>query len=105
MRLYGTGDLGPRQAAEEDRHPVSYAVPGLQGVAGCLAQVRERHTPGDCPGGPETRGTFEGSYQTLRASVEQELISRVKAASPAFFEELVVRLLVAMGYGGSQAMS
>lgn len=47
--------------------------------------------------------TFEGSYQTLRASVEQELIARVKAASPAFFEELVVRLLVAMGYGGSQA--
>ena len=47
--------------------------------------------------------TFEGSYETLRASVEQELISRVKAASPAFFERLVVQLLVAMGYGGSQA--
>jgi restriction system protein len=47
--------------------------------------------------------TFEGSYQSLRASVEQELIGRVKAASPAFFEGLVVQLLVAMGYGGSQA--
>jgi restriction system protein len=47
--------------------------------------------------------TFEASYQSLRASVEQELIGRVKAASPSFFEGLVVQLLVAMGYGGSQA--
>lgn len=47
--------------------------------------------------------TFEASYQILRAAVEQELIARVKAASPAFFEQLVVDLLVAMGYGGSQA--
>jgi restriction system protein len=47
--------------------------------------------------------TFEASYQSLRASVERELISRVKAASPSFFEGLVVQLLVAMGYGGSQA--
>ena len=47
--------------------------------------------------------TFEASYQSLRASVEQDLIARVKAASPSFFEGLVVQLLVAMGYGGSQA--
>jgi restriction system protein len=46
---------------------------------------------------------FESSYQSIRASIEQELIMRVKAASPAFFEQLVVDLLVAMGYGGSQA--
>jgi restriction system protein len=47
--------------------------------------------------------TFEASYQSLRTSVELELLDRVKAASPAFFEQLVVDLLVAMGYGGSQA--
>lgn len=46
---------------------------------------------------------FEASYQSIRGSVEQELITRVKAASPAFFEQLVVDLLLAMGYGGSQA--
>ncbi|MDP2349903.1 MAG: winged helix-turn-helix domain-containing protein, partial [Chloroflexota bacterium] len=45
---------------------------------------------------------FEASYQSIRISVEQELITRVKAASPVFFERLVVDLLVAMGYGGSQ---
>jgi restriction system protein len=30
-----------------------------------------------------------------------ELIAKILAASPAFFENLVVELLVAMGYGGS----
>jgi restriction system protein len=29
-------------------------------------------------------------------------LDRVKAASPPFFERLIVQLLVAMGYGGSQ---
>ena len=42
------------------------------------------------------------SYAAYRASVEQELLERVKAASPAFFERLIVQLLVGMGYGGSQ---
>lgn len=30
-----------------------------------------------------------------------DLLVKVKEASPAFFEKLVVELLVAMGYGGS----
>jgi restriction system protein len=42
------------------------------------------------------------SYAAFCASVEQELLERVKAASPTLFERLTVELLVAMGYGGSQ---
>jgi restriction system protein len=42
------------------------------------------------------------AYQKLRKNVETELLEQVKAASPAFFERLVVDLLVAMGYGGSR---
>ncbi len=45
---------------------------------------------------------FEANFQTIRSSVEQELISRIKSAKPDFLERLVVQLLVAMGYGGSQ---
>lgn len=41
------------------------------------------------------------AYQQLRASLESELLEQIKASSPAFFERLVVDLLVAMGYGGS----
>ena len=44
---------------------------------------------------------LEEAYQTLRASLEAELLQRIKGASPAFFERLVVDLLVKMGYGGS----
>ena len=42
------------------------------------------------------------SYAAFRASVEQELLEWVKDADPTFFERLIVQLLVAMGYGGSQ---
>ena len=45
----------------------------------------------------------ESSYQSLRRDLAQELLDRVKSSSPRFFENLVVDLLVAMGYGGSRA--
>lgn len=41
------------------------------------------------------------SYRQLRRSLAEDLLDRVKAAPPEFFEQLVVDLLVAMGYGGS----
>ena len=46
--------------------------------------------------------TLESSYQLLRRNLAQELLDRVKASSPRFFERLVVDLLVSMGYGGSR---
>jgi len=45
---------------------------------------------------------LEASYQQLRQALEQELLQRVLVCSPAFFEKLVVDLLVALGYGGSR---
>lgn len=42
------------------------------------------------------------AYQKIRDNLEGELIDQIKAASPAFFERLVIDLLVAMGYGGSR---
>jgi restriction system protein len=46
---------------------------------------------------------IENMAASLRSSLAQELLERVKAAPPEFFERLVVDLLVAMGYGGSRA--
>jgi restriction system protein len=40
-------------------------------------------------------------YQQVQTALASDLLERVKAASPTFFERLVVQLLVAMGYGGS----
>ena len=40
-------------------------------------------------------------YQKIRQSLAQDLLAKVKQCSPSFFEQLVVDLLVKMGYGGS----
>jgi len=44
---------------------------------------------------------LETAYQKIRKSLASELINKVFELSPAFFEKLVVELLVKMGYGGS----
>ena len=44
---------------------------------------------------------LENSYQTIRKTLAQDLLSKVVSLTPAFFERLVVELLVRMGYGGS----
>lgn len=42
------------------------------------------------------------AHQALLQSLEEELLAQVRAASPSFFEQLVVDLMLAMGYGGSR---
>ena len=44
---------------------------------------------------------IKSGYTNLRANLAVQLLERVRKSSPAFFEELVVEVLVAMGYGGS----
>jgi restriction system protein len=44
---------------------------------------------------------LEDSYLKIRQALAQELLQKIKASPPAFFERLVVELLVKMGYGGS----
>lgn len=50
---------------------------------------------------PEER--LEDSYTTLKNELAQTLLQQVLMGSPNFFEQLVVDVLVAMGYGGSRA--
>ena len=45
---------------------------------------------------------LETAYQKLREDLSAELLKIVKECSPAFFERLVIDLLVKMGYGGSR---
>jgi restriction system protein len=45
--------------------------------------------------------TLDASYQSIRAGLASELLGRVRASSPRFFEQLVVKLLLEMGYGGA----
>ena len=58
--------------------------------------------------GPESGGetqtpeeVLDNSFQAIQNSLANDILDAVKKMSPAAFEELVVKLLVAMGYGGS----
>lgn len=42
---------------------------------------------------------LEVSYRTLHLALKDELLTRLKLGSPAFFERAVLKLLTAMGYG------
>ena len=71
---------------------------------GQLKQPRGRGKPyvlsGDIPPPPD--GDIEEIYQQIREKVAEDLLQQIKANSPAFFENLVIDLLVKMGYGGSR---
>lgn len=44
---------------------------------------------------------LDRAYEKIVSSLSQQLLDMVMQQTPAFFESLVIKLLVAMGYGGS----
>jgi restriction system protein len=54
----------------------------------------------DFPEKPEER--ISSSYDELQTKLARDLVGRVHALSPAFFERLIVELLCRMGYGGGK---
>ncbi|RWQ14147.1 restriction endonuclease [Mesorhizobium sp.] len=51
-------------------------------------------------GTPEEQ--IEAAFQSVQLALRAELLERIVQNSPMFFEQLIVDLLVAMGYGGSR---
>jgi len=62
-------------------------------VSESVTEQEDAQTPED---------SLASAYSKLRSSLESEILSSVKEASPSFFERLVVDLLVKMGYGGNR---
>lgn len=62
----------------------------------------EDHAEIDAEAVRTPREVMESGYQEMRRDLSQELLNRIKSSPPRFFEQLVVDLLVAMGYGGSR---
>jgi restriction system protein len=56
----------------------------------------------EIPEGQTPEEMLESAYEKFREELAAELLSRVKKASARFFEQLVVELLLKMGYGGSR---
>jgi restriction system protein len=46
--------------------------------------------------------TLEAAHQELQEGLAAELLDTIKQCSPEFFEQLVVDVLIKMGYGGSR---
>lgn len=45
---------------------------------------------------------LENAHQKIKSELAEDLLKEVKTASPRFFENIIVELLVKMGYGGSR---
>jgi len=43
------------------------------------------------------------AYRTIKAGIQKEILENIMSSSPAFFERLVIDLVVRMGYGGSRS--
>jgi len=65
-------------------------------------QVETTPPPAELVADQTPEDALASAYQKLRKNLEGELLDQVKSSSPAFFERLVIDLLVAMGYGGSR---
>src|SRR5260370_11913850 len=46
--------------------------------------------------------SLENGYQAIRRTLEDEILAKIKTNTPEFFEQLVIDLLLKMGYGGSK---
>ena len=58
--------------------------------------------PDDEGDGRTAEESIEENYQQIREKLAAELLEQIMDNSPTFFEELVIDLLVEMGYGGSR---
>jgi len=68
---------------------------------------RKRSAPALCdPNEPDDEATpaeaMEAAYENLRSNLSRELLLQLKSISPRLFEEIVIDLLVKMGYGGNR---
>lgn len=75
---------------KESEEPTNSPIPDI------AARTNEQSTVAT----PEE--TMERSHLQLRQELATEVLESVKRCPPAFFERLVVQLLIKMGYGGSR---
>lgn len=70
------------------------------GSSDSAAEGSERERRNELSATPEER--IQAAYQEFDAQLAEDVLDRVRECSDAFFEDLVVKLMLAMGYGGSR---
>jgi restriction system protein len=87
--------------------PINISVlnqfPAYQAFRGTGRGKSERRKPEPDQNELTPEEHIELGYEQHRAKLVAEILEKVKASAPDFFERLVVELLVAMGYGVSRA--
>ncbi len=81
-------------AFKQRRSPEGILEPVARPASALPSNVSPARTPDE---------TMRTAYLEIEAELRSELLERILGSSPAFFERLVVTLLVEMGYGGSVA--
>jgi restriction system protein len=46
---------------------------------------------------------LQKAYQSIRCDLAAEILEKIKANTPQFFEQLVVDIMISLGYGGSRS--
>ena len=86
----------PIEGESDNDHPLEESIEDAdddQTLAGSVENKDNDQIPEE---------SIEENYQQIRKELAAELLQKIKDNSPAFFEQLVIDLLVKMGYGGSR---
>ena len=92
---------GPAFLAEVNRRYQAWKSSQLTAQTSATAKENEEEDDETLADLPEER--MANILRQANEALSAELLEKIKAESSAFFERLVVQLLVAMGYGGNRA--
>ena len=74
----------------------------LEARGGTKSETQNKTSSQDVEPSQTPEEQIELASLALRSSLGSEILSKLRVSSPSFFENLVVELLVAMGYGGTR---
>lgn len=108
---WGTWQLTKAGRELLDKHPQGLPADEVQRIATQKRNLTIAEILSGEPGGPHPippvsespEERLEAALQEIRATVARELLERILAAPPEFFEGLVLELLHALGYGTSRS--
>lgn len=82
-----------------DAYLVSLRDKKAAGAGNGVTSAPAPTTPSDAPQTPDE--VIEAAVGAVEADVTADLLARLRSQSPEFFEQVVLDVLVAMGYGGT----
>lgn len=98
----GVSKITPRGIEILAQNPSELSLAYLMGAPNSGSTVSKVNFDSSDIENPETpEEHLDKAYDRIRKGLASEILSKVMESSPAFFERLVVDLLVKMGYGGS----